>query len=323
MPNIYCVRANYGQYAQNFLAGGYAAIGWLYNQDLSDLTTKEQLYPIYKAVHPEDTSNIVIGQQVGQIARFLFEIKAGDYIILPSADTDWLHWGIVEPDPSYSYFTGDDGCPYRQRRKVAWSQTKLQRGGLSIPLQNTLGSSLTVFAVSQHEEFFAAIGKAGLVPKPTHAASYDPHAAVLERILELDPTEFEVLVTHLLAAIGFEGAEHTGKPGDGGVDATGELNVAGLAKIKLYVQAKRYQKQTISHNEVKKLRQSIPFGGQGAFITTSNFDNKASSVALEPGFPRIGLVNGHQLVDLLVEHWDDIPEDFQQRLGLQRGLVRL
>lgn len=72
---------------------------------------------------------------------------------------------------------------------------------------------------------------------------------------------------------------------------------------------------------VKALRQSIPAGGQGAFITTADFQNAASDVALEAGFPRIGLVNGRQLVDLLVEHWLKLPEDFRNKLGLKPGLV--
>ncbi|MDZ4859046.1 MAG: hypothetical protein SGI88_08665 [Candidatus Hydrogenedentes bacterium] len=29
-----------------------------------------------------------------------------------------------------------------------------------------------------------------------------------------------------------------------------------------------------------------------------------------------------ELVDLLVEHWNDIPEDFRDQLGLRPGLVR-
>ena len=36
----------------------------------------------------------------------------------------------------------------------------------------------------------------------------------------------------------------TGKVGDGGVDATGELNVANLAKMQVFVQAKRYKQGT-------------------------------------------------------------------------------
>ena len=147
---------------------------------------------------------------------------------------------------------------------------------------------------------------------------------MLEQVLELDDKEFEILVGHLLTALGFEGSEVVGKSGDGGVDATGELNVANLAKVKVFVQAKRYKLGSkVSANTVRQLRQAIPFGGQGAFITTADYQGSAAEVALEPGFPRIGLINGRQLVDLLIEHWNDIPPEFRERLGLKPGLVRV
>ena len=193
----------------------------------------------------------------------------------------------------------------------------------SVPFQNTIRSSLTVFAVSQRDEFLSAIGRGDLVSSPG-ATAYDPYKAVLEQVLQLDNKEFEILVGHLLTALGFEGSEVVGKTGDGGVDATGELNVANLAKVKVFVQAKRYQiGAKVSASTVRQLRQAIPFGGQGAFITTADFQGAAADVALETGFPRIGLINGRQLVDLLVEHWSDIPIAFQERLGLKPGLVRV
>jgi restriction system protein len=264
----------------------------------------------------------VIGIQVGQIARFLLDMKAGDYVVTPAADTEWLHYGKLEAGPSYWYAKESDDCPYRHRRRVAWAQERLRRGDFSVPFQNTIRSSLTVFAISQREEFLAAIGQA--VPNAAKKAeAYDPYRAVLDQVLELDDKEFEILVGHLLTALGFEGSEVTGKTGDGGVDATGELNVANLAKVKVFVQAKRYKTGTkISANVVKQLRQAIPFGGQGAFITTADFQKAAHEVALEAHFPRIGLVNGRQLVDLLVAHWDDVPKEFQDLLGLRPGLVR-
>lgn len=90
------------------------------------------------------------------------------------------------------------------------------------------------------------------------------------------------------------------------------------------MQAKRYKHGTkITANTVRQLRQAIPFGGQGAFITTADFQSNVTDVALEAGFPRIGLVNGRQLVDLLIEHWADIPHEFRDRLGLKPGLVRI
>lgn len=323
MPEVYCVRADYGAYAKHFVAGGYAAIGWLSDNDLADVHTREDLYPLYRSAHPNDTSNIVIGQQVGQIARFLLEIKGGDYLITPDSNTELLHYGVVGESPSYYYSDTSDGCPFRQRRRVSWADTPLRRSELSVPFQNTIRSSLTVFFISQKDEFLSKIGKQELVAAPKHS-TYDAYKVVLDQVLELTAEEFEVLITHLPSALGFEGSEHTGKSGDGGVDAIGELNVANLARVKVFVQAKRYQiGSKISASTVRQLRQAIPFGGQGAFITTADFNNDASETALQPGFPRIGLVNGRQLVDLPVEHWADIPEAFRERLALRPGLVRV
>ena len=159
MTNVWCVRAEFGTYAKQFVENGYVAIGWISNSDLSRIKARDELYPLYKAEHPGDTSNIVIGQQVGQIARFLLEIQAGDYVITPAADTEWLHYGKLAPDPSYLYAEGNDGCPYRHRRRVAWAERRLKRGDFSVPFQNTIRSSLTVFGISQRDEFLSVIGE--------------------------------------------------------------------------------------------------------------------------------------------------------------------
>lgn len=323
MTNVWCVRANGGQYTELFLHGNYVGIGWReIKKDLGQIRSRDELYPIVSLAYPEQKSPIVIGNYVGQIARFLFEIQAGDYVITPASDTEWLNYCKVETDPSYFYANDDDGCPYRHRRRVTWSRQRLKRADFSVPFQNTIRSSLTVFAISQRDEFLATIGRSDLILKPV-VIEYDPYRVVLEQILTLDPKEFEMLVGELLTALGFEGSEVTGKQGDGGVDATGELNVANLAKVKVFVQAKRYKLGSkINVNTVKQLRQSIPNNGQGAFITTADFQKAAADIAVEQGFPRIGLINGRQLVDLLIEHWADIPMEFQERLGLKPGLVR-
>lgn len=314
---VWCVRAEFGTYSRVFVDGGYVAIGWLLDTDLSQATTREGLADYYRLAHPAD-SNFVVGQQVGQIGRLVLDMTDGDLVITPDANTELLHCGRIVD--GYYFQPGDPACPYSHRRRVEWFKAPLLRSSLSVPLQNTLRSSLTVFSVSQVEEVLVAVGLLAQVA-PKSRAAYDPHQTVLEQILELDDKEFEILVAALLTALGFEGSEAVGKTGDGGVDATGELNVSNLAKVKVFVQAKRYKLDSrIAASTVRQLRQAIPFGGQGAFITTADFQKQALEVALEPGFPRIGLINGRQLVDLLVEHWDNIPE-FHERLGLKRGLV--
>ena len=89
--NIFCVRADFGRYTQHFLDGSYIGIGWLPDHDLSAITCREELYSLYKAVYPNDKSPVVIGQQVGQIARFLLEIQEGDYVITPAANTEYIY----------------------------------------------------------------------------------------------------------------------------------------------------------------------------------------------------------------------------------------
>ena len=318
---LYCVRAEFGTYSRHFIDGNYVAIGWFSSEDLSSIKSREELYPLYKVKFPDDTSNVVIGQRVGQIARFLLEIKPGDYVITPAQNTEYIYYGIVEED-AYYLADGSDGCPYNQRKKVKWNKAPIQRSQFSVPFQNTIRSSLTVFSISHKKNFFTTIGESKLIPESEKKSEFEYYTYVLNRILELDDKEFEILITHILTALGFEGSEHTGKVADGGVDATGELNVANMAKIKLFVQAKRYKLEShISTNTVKALRANIPAGGQGAFITTADFQKHAKEIAVEQGFPRIGLINGDQLVDILTEHWSDIPEEFKEKLNLKSGLV--
>lgn len=320
-PELYCVRAEFGTYTKYFIDNGYVGIGWLPKIDLSTINSRDELYPLYRQTYPKDTSNVVIGQQVGQIARFLLEMKAGDYVITPSQNTEYIYYGVVQEN---AYFFSDcsDGCPYAHRKKVEWNREPMRRSEFSVPFQNTIRSSLTVFYISHKKNFFTVIGKQELVPDIEKKSEFNYYTSILNRILELDDQEFEILITHILTAIGFEGSEHKGRVGDGGVDATGELNIANMAKIKLFVQVKRYKLgQKISPNVVKALRANIPAGGQGAFITTADFRRQAQEIAVEPGFPRIGLINGEQLVDILAEHWNDIPSDFKEKLGLKVGLV--
>ncbi len=322
MANVFVVRAEFGTYTDHFLKGGFAGIGWVPEVDLSAVANRDELYPIYRSSHPEDTSNVVIGQQVGQIARFLLEIKGGDYVIVPSSNTDIIYYGVVEPDPSYEFVPDPtDGCKYTHRRRIKWNTNGVMRKDFSVPFQNSIRSSLTVFKVDHEVNFFETIGKPQLLPKRTHSIDQDYYTIVLNRILELDDKEFEILITHLLSSLGFE-AEHKGKTGDGGVDATGELDIFNVAKIKLFVQAKRYKLGAkISANAVKSLRQNIPNGAQGAFITTCKYHPDAQAVANESGFARIGLIDGENLVEILAAHWDDIPEEFREKLNLRLGLV--
>ncbi len=319
MTNVWVVRADHGKYADHFVKGSYVGGGWLPGDNLSEIKEKSEIEKIYLRRNPGQSSPVV-GSYVGQTAIFLLDIQAGDYVITPRADKQWLNFCRVEGDPSYYYHPDvSDGCPFPHRRKAAWDKIPLRRSELSVPFQNTLKAAKTAFRVRHNEEEF--LDKIG-VSVPSSKPPPDPYKVVLDQILELHHDAVEILVGDLLAALGFDDPEVTGKPGDGGVDVTGELDVSNLAKVKLFVQVKRYKDKNITASDVNNLRKAIPDGGQGAFITTSDYEAKAREAA-EGVFPRIGLINGHQLVDLLTEHWEVISEEFREQLGLRPGLVRV
>ena len=317
-PNVWVVRAGYGKYTPQFIDGGYVGAGWVNDQDMSKVKSREEVKQVYQAANHHE-SPYRVGANVGMLAQFLIDINPGDYVITPDADTEWLPYGKVMHEPYYHSDTSD-GCPFRHRRKVVWTKQPLRRSELSVPFQNTMKAAKTVFNVSHSEEFLNNIGLQGATP-PVPTTKDDPHQTVLNRVLELDADGFQDLVGHLLAAMGFEGTEVTGKPGDGGVDVRGVLSIPNLVKVDLVVQVKRYKDRVVSNGDIKQLRASIPSGGRGAVITTSVFRKDAHDVATEPGFPHIGLIGGHQLVDLLIQHWEGIPPDFRETLGLKPGLV--
>ena len=322
-PRVWCVRAEFGKYAVSFRKGGYFAIYYDIDEDLSETSSREQISRVFRKYHPNEESNVVVGQQAGQISRFLIDIRPGDYVVTPSSDTDVLNYGIVLDKPYYFEANPTDGCPYKHRRHINWETQTLSRSSFSVPFQNTIRSSLTVFSISQATEFLNVV-MPGQFRNELHFSSHDPYQMVLDKVLLLDDREFEFLSKELLSAMGFEETEVTGKVRDGGVDVKGVLNISNLAEVKIFVQVKRYAlDRSISGNVVKNLRSSIPTDAQGAFITNANFRKDAYQIALQSGFPRIGLINGKQLVDLLFEHWKDLdlPEELTEKLGLRLGLI--
>ena len=149
---VWVVRADGGKYAGHFLAGGYA--GCSQSVDVGLARSREEIRLVYEQAWPEASSQQV-GGQVGQLASFALEMREGDYVITPEANTEWLRYGRIT-GPCVSAVP-DDGCPYRNRRSVRWADTRIRRPDLSDSLQNTLGSLLAVFEVSQHGEFLATV----------------------------------------------------------------------------------------------------------------------------------------------------------------------
>ncbi|MCB9098372.1 MAG: restriction endonuclease [Anaerolineales bacterium] len=124
-----------------------------------------------------------------------------------------------------------------------------------------------------------------------------------QRLFKMPPDRFEVLISQLLTALGFEEEtiEVTSYSNDGGIDVRGILNAAGITKINAAVQAKRW-KRNIQAPAIQALRGSLTVHEQGIFITTSKFSKGAIAEAEAPGKTPVSLIDGDKLVTLLIRH---------------------
>ncbi len=124
---------------------------------------------------------------------------------------------------------------------------------------------------------------------------------LMQRLGVMDPTAFEELAGELLAKIGFEDVVVTRVGGDGGIDVRGTLVVGDVIRTKMAVQVKRW-KSNIQAPVVQQVRGSLGAHEQGLIITTSDFSSGARQEAGQPDKTPIALMNGEQMLSLLIEH---------------------
>ena len=128
----------------------------------------------------------------------------------------------------------------------------------------------------------------------------DVKKQLIEALYVLHPSKFEELIGEVLRNLGFENVQVTGKTGDGGIDVTGELVVAGIIRNSICVQVKRWR-ANVQRGSISELRGSLRPHQTGLFITTSDFSKPAFDEAKDLYKAPISLMNGNELVDLLCE----------------------
>ena len=121
------------------------------------------------------------------------------------------------------------------------------------------------------------------------------------QLMDLTPVRFEELVALMLVEMGFENIEVTKFRSDGGIDVRGTLLIGDVVRIKMAVQVKRW-KSNIQRQTVQHVRGSLGVHEQGLIITTSKFSARAIKEADQPDKTPVALMDGEQLVTLLMEY---------------------
>lgn len=128
---------------------------------------------------------------------------------------------------------------------------------------------------------------------------------LLQKLTRNSPSFFERTVIRLLVEMGYGGdfadaASVVGKSHDGGIDGIIKEDRLGLDKI--YVQAKRYEEQTIGTPKIREFVGALhdQHAKKGIFITTSTFSQDAQQYAQRID-SHIVLIDGESLSNYMID----------------------
>lgn len=308
----------------------YVAIGW---DELGDLRqigcSREKLKKALDKTYP-DLKKGAIPQNAGVLYRFVKEIKIDDIVIYPSKDRI-VNIGRVVGE--YDYVENDEH-DYPNQRAIEWLGS-FPRNEFSQSALNEIGSALTLFSVKSHpNEFLSKVGLSNVsnenfdsdtdidddsvTESISHQAEQTTEDFIVKQLhAKLDGYEFEYFVAHILECMGYK-ARVSSKSGDGGVDVIAHKDDLGFEPPIIKVQCKK----SITSNgepEVNQLLGALGDGEYGLFVNLGTYSRPAR--LLERNKAKLRLIDGEELVDLILENYSKLSPKYRALLPLKQIYV--
>lgn len=303
-----------------FLKHNCVALGWLKMGDLSKLEKNREAFKAKLAEAYPDTKPGAIPVKAGQLYRFLYVMKIGDIVLYPSKSERQIHIGKVTGE--YKYGPSKEQS-YPNQRQVKWignyPRTRFSQGALY-----EIGAAMSFFQVRNYaEEYLVALqGKAQAPDDTVTPVAEDIEETTRDYILkrlaqELKGLPFEDFIAHLLNAMGYRTRmQPEGK--HGGVDIIAHKDELGFEPPIIKIQVKSGE-GNITPTEVSAFLGNVAPSEYGLFITLGTFNGQALNNA--KGKSNLRLIDGNELVELVLQHYDQFDSRYQGLLPLKRVYV--
>ena len=307
-----------------FLKKGFVAIGWTKAGDFSALKHSREAFKAKVAEAYPDAKPGAIPNWAGQWFRFVHEMKVGDLIVYPSKADRQVHIGRVAGE--YQYSPGIDAS-YPNLRSVTWlchlPRTKFSQGALY-----ELGSAMSFFQVKTYSDEFTTALEGKTVPTPVEhdetiavvAADIEQttHDFVLKRLAqEFKGHPLAEFVAHLLSTMGYRTRQSPPGP-DQGVDIIAHKDELGFEPPIIKVQVKSSE-GSVGDPVVSALYGKLGQGEYALLVTLGTFTPQAQSFAKSKS--NLRLIDGDELVDLILQHYEEFDSRYKGLLPLKRVYV--
>lgn len=321
---VWVVRAgNNNEIAQEVEERSAVAIGWAEVTNLPSSSSREDVKSIVRGVYPDFSEKAVI-TSAGQLFRFAYEMKEGDYVLTPIKATREVLIGFIIGPWQHDASIIHSDYPYV--RKVEWKK-KVSRDDFTSSAKNALGSTLTVFTINPYKQEVQSLleGKPREIEQ-TEVEDVDFYADVKEKsdelisdaISKIDPYSFQDLVAGVLRAMGLR--TKVSPPGpDHGIDIIAHPDHFGFEEPRIKVQVKHRQ-ATVGGQEMRGFVATIRQGERGLFVSTGGYTKDAETEARTADRP-ITCLDRDQFVDLLIEQYEGMDPELQAMIPLKKVYI--
>lgn len=307
-----------------FMRKSVVAVGWTAMPDLSTISANRDAFKTAVAKAYPNVKPGAVPNYTGQLFRFVHEMKQGDLVVYPSKSDRIIHIGQVTGD--YTYQANNDGYPHV--RAVKWLKSvprlKFSQGALY-----EIGSAMSFFQVRNYaDEFRAALeGK-----EPTVPVKEDPTVPLVQSDIEETTRDFVIkalaqelkghpfadFVAHLLNTMGYR-TRVSPEGTDSGVDIIAHKDELGFEPPIIKVQVKSGEASSIGDPVVAALYGKVDPKEFGLFVTLGTYSNPARQFAR--GKANLRLIDGDELVDLILMHYEQFDSRYKAILPLRRVYV--
>ncbi|MEQ1935802.1 MAG: restriction endonuclease [Fimbriimonadaceae bacterium] len=322
---IWVVRGgSQGELDQLFLNSGAVAIGHSGMGNLSLLGPNRESFRHRMLSSCPYVKQSAVPNNAGQLYRFVHELQVGDIMVYPSKVDKLLHIGTVTGEYKHQPEVNTD---YPHMRSVKWLKT-VSRSMFSQGALAELNSILTIFQVKNYaDEIRSALDGEGVpavleddetVAQVAEQTVETTRDFILKRLAkELKGYPLQDFVAHLLETMGY----HTrvqGRGADGGIDVIAHRDELGFEPPIIKVQVKGSEGQS-GDPEVSSLYGKVSPSEFGLFVTLGTFSPKARAFALSKH--NLRLIDGDDLVLLILEHYESFDSKYKSLLPLKRLYV--
>jgi restriction system protein len=303
---------------------GVVTIGWNELPDLSNIRTKKELERVYLQTYPT-AKKMQVANEVGQIWRFIREIRKGDLVALPLKKRSVIAIGEVIGDYEYKILSEN----VKHIRKVKWLK-EISRTALDQDLLYSLGAFMTVCQIKRNraEERIRRLliqGLEGKIPdegKKVFEEIIDIEDYAKDRIIEYIKRKFKGhelarLVEAILKAQGY--VTERSQPGpDSGVDILASAGPLGFDPPRICVQVKSltFPVGVEILDRLAGVMKKVD-ADQGLLVSWGGFTRDALKEARNKFFT-IRLWDANDLLEAIFKHYEKFDDELKTELPLKR-----